>query len=139
MRERTSSRTAVALYVSSPSNPSGRVLPPDWLEALAGFARGQDLWLISDEVYEDFVYRGPGLSLAPERAFAVQVLLEGLRHGGKPHRVRCRPRRGRRRGAQDLDAHGLRRADRRAAGGAAILEGAGERLDRPDARRLQGA
>lgn len=73
VRERTSSRT-VALYVSSPSNPSGRVLPPDWLEALAGFARSQDLWLISDEVYEDFVYRGESVSpgrFAPERSLSV--------------------------------------------------------------------
>ncbi len=68
-----SSRT-VALYVNTPSNPTGRVIPRAWLEALVALARRHDLWLLFDEVYEDYVYRGehvPGLSLAPERAFAV--------------------------------------------------------------------
>jgi N-succinyldiaminopimelate aminotransferase len=70
VRARLTPRT-VALYVSSPSNPTGRVIPPDWLEALADFARREDLWLISDEVYEDYVYAGEHVSagcFAPERA-----------------------------------------------------------------------
>ena len=73
VRERTSERT-VALYVSSPSNPTGRVLPRAWLEALAEFARREDLWLLSDEVYEDYVYRGEHFSIAsaaPERTLTV--------------------------------------------------------------------
>ena len=63
----------VALYVNTPSNPTGRVLPRSWLEALVDVARRRDLWLVFDEVYEQYVYRGehvPGLSLAPERSFA---------------------------------------------------------------------
>jgi len=66
---RRSSRT-VALYFSNPSNPSGRVMPAAWLEALAAWARANDVWLLSDEVYEDFVYRGehvPSAPFAPER------------------------------------------------------------------------
>ncbi|MCK6519802.1 pyridoxal phosphate-dependent aminotransferase [Myxococcota bacterium] len=62
-------RTA-ALYISSPSNPTGRVLPPSWIEAIAAFARSQDLWLLSDETYEDYVFRGEQVSaarFAPER------------------------------------------------------------------------
>jgi N-succinyldiaminopimelate aminotransferase len=69
VRERLGPRS-VALYVSTPSNPTGRVLPADWLEALAGLARREGLWLISDEVYEDYVYRGEHVSIArfaPER------------------------------------------------------------------------
>ena len=64
----------VALYVNTPSNPTGRVVPRAWLEALVEVARRHDLWLLFDEVYEEYVYRGehvPGLSLAPERSFAV--------------------------------------------------------------------
>jgi len=64
----------VALYVSTPSNPTGRVIPQPWLEALAEFAREQDLWLLSDEVYEDYVYAGEAVSLArfaAERSFTV--------------------------------------------------------------------
>lgn len=63
----------VALYVNTPSNPTGVVVPRSWLEALVGVARRRGLWLVFDEVYEDYVYRGehvPGLSLAPERSFA---------------------------------------------------------------------
>ena len=45
------------LYVSTPSNPTGRVIPGDWLEAIAALARRHDLWLFSDEVYEDYHYR----------------------------------------------------------------------------------
>ncbi len=63
VRERIGPRTA-ALYVSTPSNPTGRVLPREWLEALAELARRHDLWLLSDEVYENYVYRGEHYSLA---------------------------------------------------------------------------
>jgi N-succinyldiaminopimelate aminotransferase len=73
VRERLSERS-VALYVSTPSNPTGRVLPRAWLEALAELARREDLWLLSDEVYEDYVYRGEHVSLgalAPERTLSV--------------------------------------------------------------------
>jgi N-succinyldiaminopimelate aminotransferase len=72
VRARASERT-VALYVSSPSNPTGRVLPAAWLEALAELARREDWWLLSDEVYQDFVYAGehvPLAPLAPERTIS---------------------------------------------------------------------
>lgn len=72
VRERLSERT-VALYVSTPSNPTGVVLPETWLAALADFARENDLWLLSDEVYEDYVYRGRHVSIgpmAPERTLS---------------------------------------------------------------------
>jgi len=73
VREKLSPAT-VALYVSTPSNPTGRVLPEHWLVALAEFARAENLWLLSDEVYEDFVYRGEHFSMgrvAPERTISV--------------------------------------------------------------------
>jgi N-succinyldiaminopimelate aminotransferase len=69
---RRTART-VALYFSNPSNPSGRVLAPDWIEALAAWARRHDLWILSDEVYEEFVYRGEHVStarIAPERTIS---------------------------------------------------------------------
>ncbi len=72
VEEAVTART-VALYVNTPSNPTGRVVPRAWLEALVEVARRRDLWLVFDEVYEEHVYRGghvPGLSLAPERSFA---------------------------------------------------------------------
>ena len=72
VRARLSPR-CVALYVSTPSNPTSRLIPGEWLEALADFARRENLWLLSDEVYEDYAYDGPHVSLgrfAPERTFS---------------------------------------------------------------------
>jgi len=65
---------SVALYLSTPSNPTARLIPAAWLEALAELARRRDLWLISDEVYENFVYQGEHCSIgqfAPERTLSV--------------------------------------------------------------------
>ena len=64
VQEKVGPRT-VALYVSTPSNPTGRVLGEEILIALAEWARREGLWLVSDEVYEDFVYTGEHRSLAP--------------------------------------------------------------------------
>lgn len=72
VRERITPRT-VALYVSTPSNPTGVVLPPVWLQGLAELCRDQDLWLLSDEVYEHHAYRGVHASIgsfAPERTLS---------------------------------------------------------------------
>jgi aspartate/methionine/tyrosine aminotransferase len=72
VRRKLSPRS-VALYVSTPSNPTGRVIPESWLLALAELARQENLWLLSDEVYEDYVYAGEHVSLrcfAPERTIA---------------------------------------------------------------------
>ena len=70
VRERITDRS-IALYVSSPSNPTGVVLPEEWLQALAELAREHDLWLLSDETYEDYAYQGEHVSIgrfAPERS-----------------------------------------------------------------------
>ncbi|CAN5412203.1 pyridoxal phosphate-dependent aminotransferase [soil metagenome] len=45
-----------AVYVNSPNNPTGGVLTPGDIEALAALCRERDLWLISDEAYEDVVF-----------------------------------------------------------------------------------
>lgn len=67
------STQTVALYFSNPSNPTGCVLPGEWLEGIAAWARERDLWLLSDEVYEDYVYSGEHVSMArfaPERTIS---------------------------------------------------------------------
>ena len=63
----------VAVYFNTPNNPTGRLIPRDWLEAIVAWARANDLWIIADEIYELYVYEGEhtaALSLAPERTFA---------------------------------------------------------------------
>lgn len=62
-----------ALYISSPNNPSGHVLPSAALEELAEWARSAKLWLISDEVYEELaleVEHQRVAALAPERTIS---------------------------------------------------------------------
>lgn len=73
VRSRLTERTA-ALYLSTPNNPSGRVIPRSWLEAMVDWARSEELWVLADEVYEDYAYSGEHAytrPLAPERTFSV--------------------------------------------------------------------
>lgn len=53
-----------AILINSPNNPSGAVLTRKDLEAIAAFARENDLWVISDECYEKFLYDGEHVSIA---------------------------------------------------------------------------
>lgn len=94
VRERIGPRTR-ALYVSSPSNPTGRVLPEAWLVALAELCREHDLWLLSDEVYEDLVYRGEPFSpgrVAPDRTFSVFSFSKSFGMAGWRVGYLCGPR-----------------------------------------------
>lgn len=71
--ERRRTGRTVAVYWNTPHNPTGRVMPRDWLQALSDWARAQGLWIVSDEVYEDYVYAGahvPSRPLAPEHTIA---------------------------------------------------------------------
>jgi aspartate aminotransferase len=45
-----------AILVNSPSNPLGTVLPGELVEKLLAFARRNNLWFISDEVYDEVVF-----------------------------------------------------------------------------------
>lgn len=56
-------RTRV-LIINSPSNPLGTIFPRNLLEDLLDFARRHDLWVISDEVYEQFTWGAPHVSVA---------------------------------------------------------------------------
>jgi aspartate aminotransferase/aminotransferase len=53
-----------AIIVNSPSNPTGAVFPREVTSALAAFASHYDLYAISDEVYEEFVFEGEHVPLA---------------------------------------------------------------------------
>jgi aspartate aminotransferase len=45
-----------AIYINSPHNPTGGVLTRSDVEGIASIVREHDLWLISDEAYEDVVF-----------------------------------------------------------------------------------
>jgi aspartate/methionine/tyrosine aminotransferase len=62
------------LLVNFPSNPTGAVPDPDWVEAVARLAAERDLWIVSDEVYDQLVFEGAATSparFAPDRTVAV--------------------------------------------------------------------
>ena len=61
--ERVTSKTK-ALIVNSPNNPTGSVQTEDELRALTELADDHDFVLISDEVYEHFIYEGEHVSPA---------------------------------------------------------------------------
>lgn len=80
-----------ALYLSNPNNPCGTVYDPATLAAIATFAAARGLWILADEVYEDYVYQGAhqsiaALPIAGPRTISVYSLsksfgLAGLRVG----------------------------------------------------------
>lgn len=53
-----------ALILNSPNNPTGAVYERQELEAIAGLAVERDFWLVSDEIYENLIYRGERFSPA---------------------------------------------------------------------------
>lgn len=53
---------AVSLLINTPNNPTGVVYDADTLAGIAGACRDNDLWLVSDEVYDSQVWDGAHLS-----------------------------------------------------------------------------
>ena len=49
---------ASALLLNYPNNPTGAVMERECLEEVAQFAREEDLVVVSDEIYDRFVYEG---------------------------------------------------------------------------------
>jgi aspartate/methionine/tyrosine aminotransferase len=56
-----SSKTKV-IIINSPSNPTGSVLNREQINKLVAFTRDRGIWLVSDEVYEYFVFCGHHVS-----------------------------------------------------------------------------
>ncbi|UCE45470.1 MAG: aminotransferase class I/II-fold pyridoxal phosphate-dependent enzyme [Methanobacteriota archaeon] len=53
-----------AIVVNSPSNPTGAVYSKDVIKAICDIATDRDLYILSDEVYHNFVYEGEHTSFA---------------------------------------------------------------------------
>jgi arginine:pyruvate transaminase len=93
-------RTRV-IWINSPHNPTGAVFTADEIAAIAALCRRHDLWLLSDEVYEDLAFARPHVSARSlpemaERTIVVSSLskshaLPGFRLGwvvGPPELIR---------------------------------------------------
>jgi aspartate/methionine/tyrosine aminotransferase len=66
-----------AIVVNSPCNPSGSVFGRDTLEGVARIAEEHDLAVISDELYESFVYEGEHIPFAALPGMAERTLTVG--------------------------------------------------------------
>ena len=66
------SRTKM-LIVNSPSNPTGGVLDKDTHRALLDIAEDRNLMIVSDEVYDAYLYEGEHMSFIPHLDRAVVV------------------------------------------------------------------
>jgi len=53
-----------AIVMNSPSNPTGAVYPEHVVKAICDIASDRDLYILSDEVYHNFVYDGKHVSFA---------------------------------------------------------------------------
>jgi aspartate aminotransferase len=70
----TSPRPSVLLF-NHPANPTGAVYAKDELVRLAEIVRGEDLFVISDEIYEHIVYEGEFTSFATLPGMRSQTLV----------------------------------------------------------------
>ena len=96
--------STVALYVNSPSNPTGVVLETRHIDAIARVAERHGLWVFSDEAYEELVYEGRADAVwrhprLRERAIVLHTLSKGFAiasarigfvHGPEPAMTRIR-------------------------------------------------
>ncbi len=64
---RVTERTT-AILLTTPHNPTGAVLTPADIEEIGAFAAAHDLWIVSDEVYEDLVFEGAAFASPLARA-----------------------------------------------------------------------
>jgi aspartate aminotransferase len=55
--ERAIGPRTTAIFVNTPHNPTGAVSSRETLGAILEIARAHDLWVVSDEAYEDVIYK----------------------------------------------------------------------------------
>ena len=64
-----------AIYINTPHNPTGSTLPPELLDRIAELAQRHDLWILTDEVYEDVWFgEQPPISSFARPAFAGRTI-----------------------------------------------------------------
>src|SRR5215813_3579496 len=62
-RDRLSPRTKMVV-LNSPQNPTGGVIPPADIKAIAGLLRDRDVIVLSDEIYRELTYGDPPVSIS---------------------------------------------------------------------------
>lgn len=72
--ERAVTAKTSAIYVATPNNPDGVMLGAAELDAIARVAEAHELWILADEVYEDYGYDGSHVSVAMHPAAAARTV-----------------------------------------------------------------
>ena len=72
IEERITPRTKT-IIVNSPSNPTGAVTGKKKIKEIAGIAEANDVFVVSDEVYDEIVYEGAHTSIGRYTDLAVTV------------------------------------------------------------------
>lgn len=70
-------RGAASLLINTPNNPTGAVYPLETLQGIADVCTEQDIWLISDEVYDTQVWDGTHISPRALPGMAERTLVIG--------------------------------------------------------------
>ncbi len=86
LRDRLSPKTKL-LILNSPHNPTGGVIPPEDIRAIADLVRGRDLMVLADEIYSEIYFEQPPLFHRDSSRYARKDhhpgwVLEDLRHDG---------------------------------------------------------
>lgn len=72
--ERAITPQSKVIIVNAPYNPTGSLFSQEELAQIVALARKHDLWIISDEVYDELYFEQPPIKprdLAPERVFTI--------------------------------------------------------------------
>jgi aspartate/methionine/tyrosine aminotransferase len=78
LESKITSRTRL-LVLNSPHNPTGSVMKPETVEAVAALARRHDFWILADEIYARILYEGRHLSIASLPGMAERtIVLDGF-------------------------------------------------------------
>ncbi|MCK5695207.1 MAG: pyridoxal phosphate-dependent aminotransferase [Desulfobacula sp.] len=87
IKEKMTSKTR-AIFINSPSNPTGNVMPKKRMQQIVDIARTNNLYVISDEIYHGLVYEGKEHSIYEftDKAFVLNgfsklFAMTGLRLG----------------------------------------------------------
>ena len=67
-----------AIVINTPANPTGAVFPPEVVRAIVRLAKDRDLYVVSDEVYEDFVFEGTHETAAMSDADGRVIVVGGF-------------------------------------------------------------
>ena len=77
-KSKVTSRTRL-IIVNSPHNPTGSVLTKEDIQAIADVARERGIVVLSDEIYERFIYEGQALSITSlPRMLERTIMLSGF-------------------------------------------------------------